>query len=572
MRREDPLLLPVKRAITSRSAGFFVRLFLVLGLSVVALHSPTQAATNLIPNPDLEVEINSLPADWIRGRWGQNTANFIYPVPGYNSNRAARVDLTARSSGDAKWTFKPVGVSPGRTYQFKNFYQATVPTFVTVEYYHSDGRKSYGDLAFTPASNNWREQLITFTIPAGVNALSIFHLINQVGSLTVDRYDLTALPPNTGNLIVNPSLELTDAAGFPQSWQRGGWGNHQRSFRYPVAGSEGARAARVEITNYVNGDAKWYFAEVPARGGQAFRLRHDYRSSRESFVTARFTFNDGSVHYLDLTSLPAVSTWQPNTLTLVTPAGATSFTIFHLLKGNGWLEVDNYALTHLNQDPTKFDRGYVSIHFDDGVLDAYQNAFPILDSAGFKADTFITTERLSSHFPGYVKSDDVLIMQAAGHLIGAHTRTHPPLTTLPPAEAAAEISGSREDLLHLGASPIDYFAYPYGDYNEAVKTLVKNAGFIAARSSDGGYNQKNTDRYALRRQPMINTTTFAQAKSYIDTALRDKTWVILLFHEVNNSGRPYSVTPVLFQQIVDYLVAQKITPITMAQGVALMNP
>ena len=102
------------------------------------------------------------------------------------------------------------------------------------------------------------------------------------------------------------------------------------------------------------------------------------------------------------------------------------------------------------------------------------------------------------------------------------------------------------------------------------KQFVKNAGYTGARSSDGGYNDKYTDKYALRRQPMLNTTTFADIQNYIDTAMRNKTWVILLFHEVNNTGDTYAVTPQLFSQVLDYLKQKGITPISIEQGVNMM--
>lgn len=104
-----------------------------------------------------------------------------------------------------------------------------------------------------------------------------------------------------------------------------------------------------------------------------------------------------------------------------------------------------------------------------------------------------------------------------------------------------------------------------------MQQLVKNAGYIAARSSDGGYNDKFTNKFALKRQPMLNTTTLADVQNYIDTAIRNKTWVILLFHEINNSGDTYAVTPQLFAQILDYLNQKGIKPISIQQGVNMIN-
>jgi peptidoglycan/xylan/chitin deacetylase (PgdA/CDA1 family) len=162
-------------------------------------------------------------------------------------------------------------------------------------------------------------------------------------------------------------------------------------------------------------------------------------------------------------------------------------------------------------------------------------------------------------------------MQSAGHEIGAHTKTHPNLTALTSAQADQQIRGSRNDLIAIGAVPVNAFAYPFGAYNSSVIQLVKNAGFSGARSSDGGYNLKTTNPYVLKRQPMLNTTTFTQIKSYIDTARANKAWVILLFHQVDNTGATYAVTPALFEQTLNYLKQIGEAPITMTQGLQLMK-
>ena len=54
----------------------------------------------------------------------------------------------------------------------------------------------------------------------------------------------------------------------------------------------------------------------------------------------------------------------------------------------------------------------------------------------------------------------------------------------------------------------------------------------AARSSDSGYNDKASDKYALRIFSVENTTTIAQIKAAIDYAKANKVWLVLLVHEV----------------------------------------
>ena len=71
---------------------------------------------------------------------------------------------------------------------------------------------------------------------------------------------------------------------------------------------------------------------------------------------------------------------------------------------------------------------------------------------------------------------------AAEHEIGAHTVNHPHLTQIPPAEAKTEIEDSKIYLEEILGKKIKMFSYPFGEYNEAVKTITKDCGFIGART------------------------------------------------------------------------------------------
>lgn len=66
--------------------------------------------------------------------------------------------------------------------------------------------------------------------------------------------------------------------------------------------------------------------------------------------------------------------------------------------------------------------------------------------------------------------------------IGAHTMTHPSLTKISEKEAFQEIKDSKVFLEKLTNKEIKMFCYPKGLYNEKVKNLVGEAGFIGART------------------------------------------------------------------------------------------
>jgi peptidoglycan/xylan/chitin deacetylase (PgdA/CDA1 family) len=61
--------------------------------------------------------------------------------------------------------------------------------------------------------------------------------------------------------------------------------------------------------------------------------------------------------------------------------------------------------------------------------------------------------------------------------IGAHSRTHPLLTTIPLVEARHEIAASRRDLAERLGHPVDAFSYPYGGHSFRLRRATRDAGY-----------------------------------------------------------------------------------------------
>ncbi|MEW5766461.1 MAG: polysaccharide deacetylase family protein [bacterium] len=98
-----------------------------------------------------------------------------------------------------------------------------------------------------------------------------------------------------------------------------------------------------------------------------------------------------------------------------------------------------------------------------------------------------------------VSWEQVAEMDTGGIEFGAHTLTHPPLTRIDPKQARYEITASKEEIEQKLGKPVAVFCYPFGDFNEEVKEMVKEAGFICACSSVYGVVDRSSDPYALER-------------------------------------------------------------------------
>lgn len=528
---------------------------------------------NLIANPSVETAGSpGLPAQWNKGGYGTNARTLTYPVTGFNSPSGLQVTISSYTSGDAKWYFNEVAVTAGATYQFSDFYHANIPSILTAQFRMSNGSFTYRDLGTLSPAGAYTNATVQFVVPANAVSVTIFHLIKQVGYLITDEFSLNDVTQQTddGNLVPNPELE-NGSSGQPISWNKGRWGTNAAVFSYPVTGMDNSKAAKVAMTSYTSGDAKWYFAPVSiARGTYTFSTA--YKANAATFAAAQLHRSDGSLSYSDTTSVPASSVFATYTRDVWIPMGVNAMTMFHVLRAIGELATDHVSL-RLKSPPTGvFTTGAVSLTFDDGWLSQYQNAVPKLNATGLKATFYIITRQMADDgFPGYMSKAQVTTLFHQGHEIGAHTRTHRALTSLSASEQQAEIQGSRQDLLAMNVGPIPAFAYPFGDYNGTTLQLVHDANFTSARSTINGVIIPTWDDYQLPRFSMEITTTFAQVKQAIDTSIANKEWLALVFHKVDTGSDRYTMSPELFNQVIDYLVQQGILVVTVSQGMPSMQ-
>jgi peptidoglycan/xylan/chitin deacetylase (PgdA/CDA1 family) len=68
-------------------------------------------------------------------------------------------------------------------------------------------------------------------------------------------------------------------------------------------------------------------------------------------------------------------------------------------------------------------------------------------------------------------------MHAAGVTIGSHSRSHAFLTNESLARVVDEVKGSKDALEAKLSAPVDFFAYPNGDYDSDIKKIVMQSGY-----------------------------------------------------------------------------------------------
>jgi len=148
----------------------------------------------------------------------------------------------------------------------------------------------------------------------------------------------------------------------------------------------------------------------------------------------------------------------------------------------------------------------VLITFDDGYIDNYTNAFPILKKYNLRATIFIIPA-FTSVYPNYMTWEQLKELEANGITIESHTLTHPKLEELPDDEIRNELLNSKTMLEEQLGHPIEFLAYPTGTYNLHIAGIAQDLGYKGAFTIKYGVVDKGSNFFALERVPIFHSPT-----------------------------------------------------------------
>lgn len=147
------------------------------------------------------------------------------------------------------------------------------------------------------------------------------------------------------------SFEQLNGEGQPVGIQSSSWGQNNAAITMSNDAYEGFRSGRIEMSNYVNGDARWYLSPISVTGGHTYTYRAWYKGTQPTKVVADITLSDNSHSYQWIGIKDPAADWTLLTADLVMPANATKVTVNQYLGGNGWLQVDAMGLRDHDSTP-----------------------------------------------------------------------------------------------------------------------------------------------------------------------------------------------------------------------------
>lgn len=120
----------------------------------------------------------------------------------------------------------------------------------------------------------------------------------------------------------------------------------------------------------------------------------------------------------------------------------------------------------------------VLLSFDDGCDEQFDITHSVLDPLKFKGAFFIMT--VSVNRPNYLKAEQIKQLADEGHSIGLHTWDHHNVKQYQGTDWDKQIAKPKLQLEKIVGKPVQFFAYPFGLWNQPAIPELKNRGLIAA--------------------------------------------------------------------------------------------
>lgn len=212
----------------------------------------------------------------------------------------------------------------------------------------------------------------------------------------------------------------------------------------------------------------------------------------------------------------------------------------------------------------------VSLTFDD-AWSSQSVVGPMLAAEGIHGTFFVNSGNVGSS--GFLTWPQLQSLQSAGNEIAGHTINHVHLPAVDLTEAQRQVCQDRRALLSEGLNVSD-FAYPYGDYNASIESIVQGCGYNSARRSWGlcapaatGCPAAETippqNLWEIRTQTSVRSwTTVQDLENAVTAAEATGGWVTFVFHYICDGCDSYSITQSNLQTFLDWLQPRSATGTT----------
>ncbi len=179
---------------------------------------------------------------------------------------------------------------------------------------------------------------------------------------------------------------------------------------------------------------------------------------------------------------------------------------FQFFKDKGIHIISLKELENRLENPEVLQVKTAVITFDDGYKTMYTELLPLVSEFHYPVTLFVYLDFIHVRSQTNLTWDQLRELDRGGVDIQSHTISHVDLTiNCDDAALFREMFLSRMILELYLNKRIDYFAFPFGRYNQQIIARAEDCGYSRVFSTDDGPNVITRDNFCLRRHHIKRT-------------------------------------------------------------------
>jgi peptidoglycan/xylan/chitin deacetylase (PgdA/CDA1 family) len=182
---------------------------------------------------------------------------------------------------------------------------------------------------------------------------------------------------------------------------------------------------------------------------------------------------------------------------------------FEYFKSNGYKVVkldDIITKLKSNQD---IPDNWVVLTIDDSYKSFYQNGLPIFKEYNYPFTLFVYIKATDKRYGDFMSWDQLRETKKYGD-IQLHSYSHPHLVSSSDTKIKRDTQKAFDIFVkEMGYKP-KYYAYPYGEFDDRVKEIIKSFGFEAVLNQNSGAINKNSNRFDIDRIALTGDNNIKQ--------------------------------------------------------------
>lgn len=197
---------------------------------------------------------------------------------------------------------------------------------------------------------------------------------------------------------------------------------------------------------------------------------------------------------------------------------STSISVKKLRQDLNYLQKNGYEVLSLKdlakrlKNKTPLPKKGVAFSIDDAYKTFYTNALSVFKEFNYPFTLFVSTEAVNKKYKDFMTWQDLKEASKYGD-IELHSYSHPHLANLSDQQIKADLKKDIELYKKHFKKPPTMFAYPYGEYEQRVKNIVKSMGFKAIFNQNMGAVSNKSDVYDLDRTAVGENTNIKYASN-----------------------------------------------------------